>query len=83
MSKDVLVVGGGIAGIQASLDLADMGMGSGSGSYALASLYPDLRVKGVDVNAEMVERARARYSRPNLGFVRGDDAAGFAQRRHE
>jgi len=25
MSKDVLVVGGGIAGIQASLDLADMG----------------------------------------------------------
>jgi heterodisulfide reductase subunit A len=26
MSKDILVVGGGIAGIQASLDLADMGM---------------------------------------------------------
>ena len=26
MSKDVLVVGGGIAGIQASLDLADMGV---------------------------------------------------------
>jgi len=26
MSKDMLVVGGGIAGIQASLDLADMGI---------------------------------------------------------
>jgi heterodisulfide reductase subunit A-like polyferredoxin len=26
MNKDVLVVGGGIAGIQASLDLADMGL---------------------------------------------------------
>jgi heterodisulfide reductase subunit A-like polyferredoxin len=26
MIKDVLVVGGGIAGIQASLDLADMGV---------------------------------------------------------
>ncbi len=25
MSKDILVIGGGIAGIQASLDLADMG----------------------------------------------------------
>ena len=25
MSKDILVVGGGIAGIQSSLDLADMG----------------------------------------------------------
>ena len=26
MNKDVLVVGGGIAGIQVSLDLADMGL---------------------------------------------------------
>ena len=26
MAKDVLVIGGGIAGIQASLDLADMGV---------------------------------------------------------
>jgi len=26
MSQDVLVIGGGIAGIQASLDLADMGV---------------------------------------------------------
>ena len=26
MSKDVLVIGGGIAGIQASLDLAEMGI---------------------------------------------------------
>jgi len=55
-------------------NLADMGMGSGSGSHALASLYPDLRVIGVDVNAEMVERARERYSLPNLDFVQGDIA---------
>lgn len=26
MAKDVLVIGGGVAGIQASLDLADMGL---------------------------------------------------------
>jgi heterodisulfide reductase subunit A-like polyferredoxin len=26
MAKDVLIIGGGIAGIQASLDLADMGV---------------------------------------------------------
>jgi heterodisulfide reductase subunit A-like polyferredoxin len=26
MNKDVLIIGGGIAGIQASLDLADMGV---------------------------------------------------------
>ncbi|MHC4393723.1 MAG: class I SAM-dependent methyltransferase, partial [Planctomycetota bacterium] len=42
-------------------ELADMGMGSGTGSHALASLYPDLLVIGVDINPEMVERATKRY----------------------
>ncbi len=55
-------------------DLADMGMGSGSGSYALAALYPDLHVTGVDVNLEMVQRARQRYVLPNLTFLQGDVA---------
>ena len=55
-------------------DLADMGMGSGSGSYALASLYPDLHVTGVDVNAEMVKLARHRYTAANLRFIVGDVA---------
>lgn len=54
--------------------VADMGMGSGSGSYALASLYPRLRVVGVDVNQEMVERATARFKLPNLSFTCGDVA---------
>lgn len=53
-------------------ELADMGMGSGSGSFALASLYPELMVFGVDVDPEMVRRARERYQRPNLRFVEGD-----------
>ncbi len=56
-------------------DVADMGMGSGSGSYALAALYPELSVVGVDVNPAMVERAAARYRLPNLRFVQGDVAA--------
>lgn len=54
--------------------VADMGMGSGSGSHALASLYPGLRVIGVDVNPEMVARARERYPLPNLEFREGDIA---------
>jgi SAM-dependent methyltransferase len=54
--------------------IADMGMGSGSGSFALASLYPDLQVIGVDVSPEMVERARERYRLANLSFVLGDIA---------
>lgn len=54
--------------------VADMGMGSGTGSDALASLYPELEVVGVDLDPEMVARARARFDRPNLSFVVGDIA---------
>ena len=43
--------------------IADMGMGSGTGSEALAALYPALQVVGVDVNPEMVAIARDRYRR--------------------
>lgn len=56
-------------------DVADMGMGSGSGSFALASLYPDLAVVGVDVNPTMVALAAERHRLPNLRFVEGDVAA--------
>ncbi|MEQ9366826.1 MAG: methyltransferase domain-containing protein, partial [Leptospirales bacterium] len=54
--------------------IADMGMGSGTGSEALAALYPALRVVGVDVNPEMVAIANERYSLPNLEFITGDIA---------
>lgn len=54
--------------------VADMGMGSGTGSYALASLYPSLEVVGVDVNPETVRLARERYDLRNLEFVVGDVA---------
>lgn len=52
--------------------VADMGMGSGSGSEALAALYPSIRVTGVDINPEMVQRAARRFGRPNLDFRSGD-----------
>jgi SAM-dependent methyltransferase len=55
--------------------VADMGMGSGTGSQALAALYPGLHVTGVDVNPETVRLARERYQLPNLAFVVGDIAA--------
>lgn len=54
--------------------IADMGMGSATGSHALASLYPALQVIGVDVNQTMVERARERYKLDNLSFIQGDIA---------
>src|SRR5690606_4038122 len=54
--------------------VADMGMGSGSGSEALAALYPRLKVVGVDVNPTMVELASRQYVRGNLSFLVGDIA---------
>jgi ubiquinone/menaquinone biosynthesis C-methylase UbiE len=54
--------------------VADMGMGSGAGSHALAALYPQLEVVGVDVDPTMVELARERHVLPNLSFVVGDVA---------
>jgi SAM-dependent methyltransferase len=54
--------------------VADMGMGSGSGTHALAALYPDLEVVGVDVDEHMIALARERYRLPNLRFVQGDVA---------
>lgn len=54
--------------------VADMGMGSGAGSQALAALYPMLRVVGVDLDPTMVEMAAERHRLPNLEFVQGDIA---------
>src|SRR5215470_16622949 len=57
--------------------VADMGMGSGQGSHALAALYPRLDVGGVDIDATMVELARESYRLPNLSFVVGDVAGAL------
>src|SRR5262245_47021602 len=57
--------------------IADMGMGSGQGSHALAALYPRLEVVGVDVSTTMVELARDSYRLPNLSFVVGDIAGAL------
>src|SRR5262245_5965023 len=54
--------------------VADMGMGSGSGTHALAALYPRLEVVGVDIDAIMVELARKKHVLPNLSFVQGNIA---------
>ncbi len=54
--------------------VADMGMGSGTGSHALAALYPSLDVVGVDLDPTMVQLAAERYDLPNLSFQQGDIA---------
>ncbi len=54
--------------------IADMGMGSGTGSFSLAALYPGLHVTGVDVSPEVVAIARETHRLPNLDFRVGDIA---------
>jgi ubiquinone/menaquinone biosynthesis C-methylase UbiE len=54
--------------------VADMGMGSGAGSHALAALYPSLDVVGVDMDPSMVRMATEKYALPNLSFLVGDIA---------
>lgn len=62
------------AHLRSSGKVADMGMGSGTGSQTLAALYPSLDVVGVDLDPMMVELAAKRYDLENLEFVVGDIA---------
>ena len=52
--------------------IADMGSGSGRGTFDLASLYDRLQLIGVDVNPISVERAREKFQRANLSYAVGD-----------
>src|SRR5258708_8082648 len=52
--------------------IADMGSGSGRGTFDLASLYQGLELVGVDINPISVERASHQFQRPNLSYTVGD-----------
>ena len=41
--------------------IADMGCGSGSGTYQLALLNPEIELIGVDINPESVQLAAEKY----------------------
>lgn len=54
--------------------IADMGCGSGRGTYDLACLYSGLELIGVDINPVSVEMSAQEYRRPNLSYTVGDIA---------
>ncbi len=54
--------------------IADMGSGSGSGTFDLARLYRELDVIGVDINPVTVEYSQKHYKDKNLTFKVGDIA---------
>lgn len=60
--------------------IADMGSGSGSGTFDLARLYRELNLIGVDINPVTVEYSRKNYAAENLTFEVGDIATNvFAE----
>src|SRR4051794_38031339 len=54
--------------------IADMGSGSGSGTFDLARLYRDLELVGVDINPVTVEYSKNHHQADNLSFAVGDIA---------
>lgn len=54
--------------------IADMGSGSGRGTFDLARLYDGLELVGVDINHVSVEMSGQHYQQPNLNYVVGDIA---------
>ncbi|MBS1812052.1 MAG: methyltransferase domain-containing protein [Acidobacteria bacterium] len=54
--------------------IADMGSGSGRGTYDLACLYANLEVVGVDINPVSVARSQETYQASNLSYLTGDIA---------
>lgn len=55
--------------------VADMGSGSGLGTYQLARLHPGLHLVGVDINPVSIGLSREHYQLPNLEFREGDIGA--------
>lgn len=55
--------------------VADMGSGSGAGSFDLAALHEQIQVVGVDINPDAVRIAAQTYQRSNLQFRVGDIGA--------
>jgi len=54
--------------------IADMGSGSGSGTFDLARLYRGLQLVGVDINPVTVEYSNKHFQAANLKYVVGDIA---------
>lgn len=52
--------------------IADMGSGSGQGTYDLACLYDGLELIGIDINPVSVDIANTKFTRPNLSYTVGD-----------
>lgn len=66
-------------------EVLDLGCGTGQLLNRLATKYPDLRGKGLDLSAQMIRQARQRNChRPRLIYIKGNAAElPFAERQFD
>ncbi len=57
--------------------LADLGAGTGTGTFALAGTYPDAEITAVDLDPAMLERLRHRTSDARIHTLQADLDAGW------
>ena len=60
----------GVARCEHPRRVLDLGVGAGHSSAALADMWPDATVTGVDLSGSMVRAARRLHQRPNLSIRR-------------
>ena len=51
------------------LKIADMGCGSGNSTLAMASIFPQANVHGLDIDKDSIIKAKANINHPNVTLV--------------
>lgn len=54
------------------LKIADMGCGCGNSTLAMASIFPQANVHGLDIDKDSIIKAKANINHPNVTFVEKD-----------
>ena len=51
------------------LKIADMGCGCGNSTLAMASIFPQANVHGLDIDKDSIIKAKANINHPNVTFT--------------
>ena len=62
--------------------LLDIGCGTGLELEALYRRFPDLKITGVDLSADMIGRLREKYADREIRLIQGDAALSFETLHH-
>ena len=55
--------------INKPLKIADMGCGCGNSTLAMASIFPQANVHGLDIDKDSIIKAKANINHPNVTFT--------------